>query len=213
MSLEVTLYRNRLALLALLCMGALFMLVTYLPASKKPQIDKLKPMNYDYDDIRWMPNGQRRRQRPTSKPSPPQAPARRPTPSSSVKQAAPTQQTNVEKDTVVRAEQKAVEEKIYQLIKRNRVMVFSKTYCPYSREAKSLLSQYQKDHGLAFDVLEADLEANPLEVKAALGKISSRFTFPNIFVDGQSIGGGDELRQLHANGELIALFKEKNLLA
>ncbi|KAJ2652085.1 hypothetical protein IWW40_001282 [Coemansia sp. RSA 1250] len=213
MSLEVTLYRNRLVLLVLLCLGALFMLVTYLPASKKPQVDKFRPMNYDYDDIRWMPNGQRRRQKPASKPSPLQTLAKQPTQSSSVKPAAPAQQASVEKDTVVRAEQKAVEEKIYQLIKRNRVMVFSKTYCPYSREAKSLLSQYQKDHGLAFDVLEADLEADPLEVKAALGKISARFTFPNIFVDGQSIGGGDELRQLHANGELVALFKEKKLLA
>ncbi|KAJ2295752.1 hypothetical protein IW139_003698 [Coemansia sp. RSA 353] len=91
-------------------------------------------------------------------------------------------------------------------------MVFSKTFCPYSRNTKQLLSQYRNDRGLEYEVLEADLEFDPIEVKEVLGKISGHFTFPNIFIDGQSIGGNDELRELHTSGELVALFGDKHLI-
>ncbi|KAI8325877.1 thioredoxin-like protein, partial [Martensiomyces pterosporus] len=97
---------------------------------------------------------------------------------------------------------------IRQLIRRNRVMVFSKTYCPYSKRAKALLAKYKSDRGLDFAVLEADLEADPMAVKAALNRISGRATFPNVFVDGRSIGGSDDIQLLHKNGELAALLQK-----
>ncbi|KAI7825804.1 thioredoxin-like protein [Kickxella alabastrina] len=106
----------------------------------------------------------------------------------------------------------AAERKVRTLIKKHRVMVFSKTYCPYSRRAKQLLSQYHDGRGLEFTVLEADLEADPMEIKAALGAVSGHFTFPNVFVDGKSIGGSDDLAAIHANGELALLLKEKSLI-
>ncbi|KAJ2864696.1 hypothetical protein GGH94_002744 [Coemansia aciculifera] len=110
-------------------------------------------------------------------------------------------------------EQSAAERKVRQLIQRNRVMVFSKTYCPYSSKAKRLLAKLKEQHGLQFAVLEADKEADPMEVKAALGKISGRLTFPNIFVDGQSIGGSDDLQAQHASGELIKLLQKAGLIS
>ncbi|KAJ1965786.1 hypothetical protein GGI12_000531 [Dipsacomyces acuminosporus] len=108
--------------------------------------------------------------------------------------------------------QAPVERRIRQLIKRNRVMVFSKTYCPYSRRAKALLSWYKTDGGLEFAVLEADLESDPLAVKTALSRISGRATFPNVFVDGKSIGGSDDIQAMHASGELAALLQKKSLI-
>ncbi|KAJ2398416.1 hypothetical protein GGI23_003220 [Coemansia sp. RSA 2559] len=106
----------------------------------------------------------------------------------------------------------AVDLKIRSLIKDNRVMVFSKTYCPYSKRAKRLLGEYRNARGLEFSVLEADLEPDSMAVKAALGRVSSRLTFPNIFVDGQSIGGSDELVQKHQNGELADMLQERGLI-
>ncbi|KAJ1951398.1 hypothetical protein FBU59_000178 [Linderina macrospora] len=104
------------------------------------------------------------------------------------------------------------EKKVRQLIKRNRVMVFSKTTCSFSRRAKTLLGQYRDQRGLEYEVLEADLESNVAAVKAALVSVSGRSTFPNIFVDGKSIGGSDELLEKHVKGDLEELFQKKNLI-
>ncbi|KAJ2550676.1 hypothetical protein EV175_003980 [Coemansia sp. RSA 1933] len=106
----------------------------------------------------------------------------------------------------------AVDIRVRGLIKDNRVMVFSKTYCPYSKRAKRLLAEYRNERGLEFSVLEADLEPDSMAVKAALGRASSRLTFPNIFIDGQSIGGSDELVQKHQSGELAAMLKDRGLI-
>ncbi|KAJ2743796.1 Thioredoxin reductase 1, cytoplasmic [Coemansia sp. BCRC 34301] len=110
------------------------------------------------------------------------------------------------------SEQSAAEQQVRQLIRRNRVMVFSKTYCPYSQRAKRLLSKYKGQQGLEFEVLEVDKEPDPMEVKATLGRVSGRLTFPNIFVDGQSIGGSDDLQAKHASGELSALLHKAGLI-
>ncbi|KAJ1821628.1 hypothetical protein LPJ56_001116 [Coemansia sp. RSA 2599] len=104
------------------------------------------------------------------------------------------------------------EVKVRRLIKRHRVMVFSKTYCPYSQRAKQLLSQYRDGRGLDYTVLEADLEPDPAAIKAALGEVSGQLTFPNIFVDGKSLGGSDDLANLHRSGELAQLLREKSLI-
>ncbi|KAJ2798462.1 hypothetical protein H4R21_003923 [Coemansia helicoidea] len=108
--------------------------------------------------------------------------------------------------------QTPTERRLRLLIGRNRVMVFSKTYCPYSQRAKRLLEQYRADRGLEFSVLEADQDENPLAVKSALARISARSTFPNVFVDGRSIGGSDDLAQLHESGELAALLHDRGLI-
>ncbi|KAJ2229045.1 hypothetical protein H4R99_008291 [Coemansia sp. RSA 1722] len=104
------------------------------------------------------------------------------------------------------------ETKVRQLIKKHRVMVFSKTYCPYSQRAKHLLSQYHDTRGLEYTVLEADLEQDPAAIKAALGAVSGQLTFPNIFVDGRSLGGSDDLAGLHKRGELAQLLRDKSLI-
>ncbi|KAJ2685449.1 hypothetical protein IWW39_004251, partial [Coemansia spiralis] len=110
------------------------------------------------------------------------------------------------------SEPSAAEQKVRQLIQRNRVMVFSKTYCPYSSKAKRLLAKLKEQRGLFYTVLEVDTEKDPVEIKAALGKVSGRQTFPNIFVDGQSIGGSDDLQAKHASGELTELLKKAGLI-
>ncbi|KAJ2667048.1 hypothetical protein IW148_000467 [Coemansia sp. RSA 1199] len=224
MSLSVTLYRHRLTLLALFALGALFMLFTRTPTTTVPG-SSFKAPKYDENDIRWIQNRQRYAPPAPKQPKQPKQPEQprqrnvptqtpisstRPVPTPEVVLPKKNDKPEPAKDN--NAEQSDAEKKIRQLIKRNRVMVFSKTFCPYSRNTKQLLSQYRNDRGLEYEVLEADLESDPIEVKAVLGKISARFTFPNIFIDGQSIGGNDELRELHTSGELVALFGDKHLI-
>ncbi|KAG0304060.1 hypothetical protein BGZ98_005962 [Dissophora globulifera] len=92
-----------------------------------------------------------------------------------------------------------LEKRIQRLIDTNTVMVFSKTYCPYSAAAKKLLHSYTND----FQVLEVDLEEKGADIKTILTKISQgHSTFPSIFFRGKSIGGKDDLQALENKGLL-----------
>ncbi|KAJ1826001.1 hypothetical protein LPJ73_009113, partial [Coemansia sp. RSA 2703] len=102
--------------------------------------------------------------------------------------AAPTPAVQHEAKEEKEEQPSAAELKVRDLITKHRVMVFSKTYCPYSRRAKQLLSEYHDRRGLEYTVLEADLESDPMAIKAAMGSLSGHSTFPNIFVDGKTIG-------------------------
>jgi glutaredoxin 3 len=79
-----------------------------------------------------------------------------------------------------------------------RVEVYTTQYCPYCVQAKRLL----KARGIAFE--EIDVGADDA-LRAQVVERSGRRTVPQIFIDGKSIGGFDELSVLDASGELAAL--------
>jgi glutaredoxin len=82
------------------------------------------------------------------------------------------------------------------------VIIFSKTYCPYSRKAKSiLLNKY--DINPAPHVVELDIHELGPALQDQLSKTTNRRTVPNILVNGVSIGGGDDIEELHVAGKLI----------
>lgn len=81
------------------------------------------------------------------------------------------------------------------------MIVFSKTYCPYSKNAKKILDFYDiRPRPLIY---ELDVEEHGAELQAELGKVTSRSTVPNIIVNSQSIGGCDELAALDSSDELV----------
>lgn len=51
------------------------------------------------------------------------------------------------------------------------------------------------------------------QVKMTLKEISGRETFPNIFLNGITLGGSDDLESLHESGQLLLLLKENQLLS
>ncbi|KAK9451783.1 thioredoxin-like protein [Limtongia smithiae] len=98
----------------------------------------------------------------------------------------------------------AVDE-IRTLLTRSPVVIFSKTYCPHSRFIKSLLRDSYSISPSPL-VRELDLDASGPYIQAALKVISGRRTVPNVFVGGKSLGGGDEMRLLHAQDQLAQEF-------
>ena len=82
------------------------------------------------------------------------------------------------------------------------VEIYSKSWCPYCRMAKRLL----EEKGQAF--VEFDVELDAGKHDEMLDRSQGRWTVPEIFIDGDLIGGFDELRALEAAGELDALLKE-----
>ncbi|KAA1475170.1 thioredoxin-like protein [Dentipellis sp. KUC8613] len=89
------------------------------------------------------------------------------------------------------------------------LVVFSKTYCPYSKRAKELLKNY--DLLPAPKVVEVDLRDDGDLIKAILTRLTGRSTFPNAVLLGKSIGGSDQLSELHREGKLKALLEEAGL--
>ncbi|KAJ3827787.1 thioredoxin-like protein [Lentinula raphanica] len=86
------------------------------------------------------------------------------------------------------------------------VVVFSKTYCPYSRKAKQLLQAYQLSPPPK--IIEVDLREDAIQLKKVLTRLTGRSTFPNINLRGKSIGGSDDVHALHNANALRDMFKE-----
>ncbi|KAK9472904.1 glutaredoxin [Dipodascopsis tothii] len=98
----------------------------------------------------------------------------------------------------------SVQTKVQALINENSVMVFSKTWCPYCRQAKATLEQ--KKAGAK--VVELDHEDDGEAIQAALTQITKQRTVPYVFIGGKLIGGNSDLQALNKQGGLEPLLKE-----
>ncbi|ORE03105.1 hypothetical protein BCV72DRAFT_257981 [Rhizopus microsporus var. microsporus] len=79
----------------------------------------------------------------------------------------------------------------------------------YSQKAKKILKEYKLK---PFKIVEVDKRDDDYEIKMALKDISDRETFPNIFINGQTLGGSDNLEELHNRGELERILADNHLL-
>ena len=79
-----------------------------------------------------------------------------------------------------------------------KVEIYSSLFCPYCARAKSLLTK----KGVAFeniDVMADDKRRDEMEQRAG-----GRTSVPQIFINGEHIGGCDELHELERLGHLDA---------
>jgi glutaredoxin 3 len=81
------------------------------------------------------------------------------------------------------------------------IIVYSKRYCPYCHAAKALLTK----KGAAFT--EIDVTNDPEGQRVMTARANGGYTVPQIFIDGQHIGGSDDLHALDARGGLDPLLK------
>ncbi|MCJ1440025.1 MAG: hypothetical protein MMC23_000507 [Stictis urceolatum] len=100
----------------------------------------------------------------------------------------------------------AAKTKAQGIIDDNAVAVFSKSYCPYCRATKSLLS----DMGVKPYIIELDQVDDGAALQDALEEITHQRSVPNIFIGKNHIGGNSELQGKKA--ELPNLLKEANAL-
>jgi glutaredoxin 3 len=83
-----------------------------------------------------------------------------------------------------------------------KVEVYSTSYCPYCMRAKALL----RSKGIAFE--EIDVADDPVLRAKMVELAGGRRTVPEIFINGQIIGGCDELFELEQSGELDMLLAQ-----
>lgn len=79
------------------------------------------------------------------------------------------------------------------------VEIYTKDYCPFCHRAKALL----RSKNIAFREYDVTRDATGF---AEMVERSGRRTVPQTFVNGQHIGGSDDLFALELLGELDALF-------
>ena len=75
------------------------------------------------------------------------------------------------------------------------IVIYTKEWCPYCARAKALL----ESKGLAYR--EIDVSRDEVKQREMLER-SHRRTVPQLFIDGESMGGYDDLAELNATGEL-----------
>jgi glutaredoxin 3 len=80
------------------------------------------------------------------------------------------------------------------------VVMYSTLYCPYCSRAKDLLHKKQID----FTEIRVDLHP---EFREEMITKSGRHTVPQIFINGQAIGGCDDLYALEHQGKLDQLLR------
>ncbi len=75
------------------------------------------------------------------------------------------------------------------------IVIYTKAWCPYSAKARTLL----ESKGLAYR--EIDVTHDGAKQREMVER-SGRRTVPQLFIDGRSAGGYDDLADLSASGEL-----------
>ncbi|KAF2815760.1 glutaredoxin [Mytilinidion resinicola] len=99
-----------------------------------------------------------------------------------------------------------VEVELNAILKKSPIIIFSKSFCPFSRKAKTILLQQYKIVPPPYVV---ELDKHPLgpALQAALAKSTGRHTVPNVLINGRSIGGGDDVEALHQKGKLDSTIR------
>ena len=77
-----------------------------------------------------------------------------------------------------------------------RVEIYSTLFCPYCSRAKSLLER----KGVKY--VNIDIIEDPSRREEMLSRAGGRTSVPQIFIDGEHIGGSDELAALERAGKL-----------
>ncbi len=83
-----------------------------------------------------------------------------------------------------------------------KVEIYTTSYCPFCTRAKALL----RSKGVTFE--EIDVGGAPELREKMIELAGGRRTVPEIFINGQIIGGYDELRTLEYKGELDAILAQ-----
>ncbi|EDP42336.1 hypothetical protein MGL_3094 [Malassezia globosa CBS 7966] len=88
-----------------------------------------------------------------------------------------------------------------KLISENAIAIFSKSYCPFCKRAKEVISGLSVEPS-KIGTLELDEVNDGPEIQNYLAEKTGQRTVPNIFISGKHVGGCDDLLRAQQSGEL-----------
>ena len=94
--------------------------------------------------------------------------------------------------------------KIYYQIADNKILLYmkgspDKPECGFSQRASQILMACGKEFSFV------DILSNP-EIRQELPSVSEWPTFPQLFINGELVGGSDIMMEMYQNGELKELI-------
>lgn len=89
-------------------------------------------------------------------------------------------------------------EQVQDLIASDTVVIFSKTKCPYCKMAKQVFDNLKKK----YTAIELDEREDGDDIQSILGDMTGARTVPRVFVKGECLGGGTDVKKLFDSGEL-----------
>merc|ERR1719469_785954 len=93
-----------------------------------------------------------------------------------------------------------LQEGIRDDVANNKVVIYSKSYCPHCANAKSL---FQNNFpSVTVKVYELDNIKDGSKIQATLRSMTGQSTVPSIWVGGSHLGGNDDTQRAFASGEL-----------
>ncbi|GBP16685.1 Glutaredoxin-C4 [Eumeta japonica] len=87
---------------------------------------------------------------------------------------------------------------IKEAISSDKVVVFSKSYCPYCKLAKEVFNKVKQP----IKVYELDEREDGSDIQNNLAEITGFRTVPQVFINGKCVGGGSDVKELYQKGEL-----------
>lgn len=96
----------------------------------------------------------------------------------------------------------SLEESIQQTTSSNKVVIYSKSWCPYCSQCKQLFDDMKQP----YTVVELDEREDGEQLQAALLAMTKQRTVPNVFVAGEHLGGNDDTQQAARSGKLSTLL-------
>eukprot|EP01126_Amoeba_proteus_P032395 TRINITY_DN3159_c0_g1_i2.p1 TRINITY_DN3159_c0_g1~~TRINITY_DN3159_c0_g1_i2.p1 ORF type:complete len:149 (-),score=8.52 TRINITY_DN3159_c0_g1_i2:12-458(-) len=97
---------------------------------------------------------------------------------------------------------------IEDTVKSHPVVIFSKSYCPYCRRAKSTI----ESTGNSYYAVELDLRADGSTIQSVLHQMTGQRTVPSVWINGKFVGGSDKVVSLHTAGKLAGLISAPKLV-
>lgn len=83
-----------------------------------------------------------------------------------------------------------------------KVEIYTKRNCPYCTAAKELLN----GKGVPFDEIDAEFDEDLKN--EMIQRSGGRKTFPEIFINGEHIGGFDDMKKIEDDGTLDEILNE-----
>ena len=92
----------------------------------------------------------------------------------------------------------SLEDEIKSTISGSKVVVYSKSWCPFCQRTKALFDS----QGIEYTAIELDERDDGAEVQDALLGLTKQRTVPSVFINGQHLGGNDDTQKAAASGKL-----------
>jgi glutaredoxin 3 len=92
---------------------------------------------------------------------------------------------------------------VKEWVNSDSIVIFSKTYCPYCKLAKEVFEKLQKK----YTAIELDQRSDADEIQSILGEMTGARTVPRVFVKGECLGGGSDVKALYESGKLQNYFQ------